>query len=251
VAVEKPKVEAPPPPPPEPVVETRLPLVLLGTMAVQPVHLSSAVIMNTQAKKPSVVGIGESIEGLDFVTVTSIEPRRVMLENNGKSEVLAIEEDENETPSVADLSSLTRDAGPRASRASRRPPRTRDSRASRPRLPRAASPPPTEEEDLARKTQQILSAARLLPAYDDETGQMNGVSITALEPGSVLEKMGFRNDDVIREVNGIAVDNPAATTRVFAELRSGKDMSIQITRGGNPEDLDVSSGDIAEWLAEE
>ncbi len=241
---------APPPPPPvqTPLVETRLPLKLLGTMAAEPMRLSTAVIQNTRAHKHEVVQVGDHIKEHESVIVLAIEPRRVILQNGGKREELVLEEKKHlgggGTPDVsAALKNNKSNARsrrrtsrtPRARRTSSR--RTRTARdlagVTRPRHENQGSAAETHDEpvQMARRAQELLSSARILPSYD-EGGAMNGVNLSQIEPGSILDELGFEAGD-IRKINGEPITSPDQAMDFQALLASGDDIEVEFCQGAD------------------
>ena len=114
-------VEKPPEPVEEVVVveETKLPLVLIATMAAISPEASAAAIRDTRSRSNTIVRVGDAVENHENVRVTGIERGRVLLSNQGRSEELVLIEDD---PSAATESSSSagRTAARRATRRSRR-----------------------------------------------------------------------------------------------------------------------------------
>jgi S1-C subfamily serine protease len=62
---------------------------------------------------------------------------------------------------------------------------------------------------------------------------MVGIQISDIEPGSLYEKIGIENDDVITSVNGIPLDSAAAGGKILPQLtRDGEIPPIQINIDG-------------------
>ena len=73
---------------------------------------------------------------------------------------------------------------------------------------------------------------------------MLGMKVDTIKTDSLLEKIGLQNGDIITEVNGIVVDRLEATSKIFEELSSAKEINVAATRGnegvilgGNADDL--------------
>jgi hypothetical protein len=110
--------------PPEPVEEvvtveeTKLPLVLIGTMAgIDPAD-SAAAIRDTRSRSSTVVRVGDEVENHADVRVTAIERGRVLLSNRGRSEELLLSE--SATPGSASGAGRETPASRRSMRRSRR-----------------------------------------------------------------------------------------------------------------------------------
>ena len=84
--------------PPEPVEEvvtveeTKLPLVLVATIAAIDPKASAAAIRDTRSRTSIYVRVGDAVENHENVRVTAIERGRVLLSNQGRSEELLLAE---------------------------------------------------------------------------------------------------------------------------------------------------------------
>ncbi len=241
----KAKPKPPPPPPEEEAKETKLPIELLGTVAVEPVELSTAAINNTRAKKHQVVSVGDVLEGFDEVTVTSIEPGRVLLRNRNVIEELLLEKEDGKKQARA--------GNPRASRGGRgalqrlrdRQSRRRNSRTEQPAAPASAA----EAEDEAMKMIQGAMAKTLIrdlePAYDDG-GQITGVKVGEIEPDGVLSRAGLQADDVIVSLNGIDINSAGAAARVMREMSKCKPMTGSVDGAAGNRTIEIGRDLLAE-----
>jgi general secretion pathway protein C len=83
---------------------------------------------------------------------------------------------------------------------------------------------------------QMLTQARALPYVDQ--GKTVGFRITEITPGSIYEKIGLQNGDVIQRVNSQDVDDPAKFFQLYQGLRNERSISIDLLRGGARQTLD-------------
>jgi general secretion pathway protein C len=77
---------------------------------------------------------------------------------------------------------------------------------------------------------QILTQARALPYM--EQGKTVGFRISEITPGSIYEKIGLKNGDVIQKVNSQEVDDPAKFFQLYQGLRTERFIAIDLIRGG-------------------
>jgi general secretion pathway protein C len=77
---------------------------------------------------------------------------------------------------------------------------------------------------------QILTQARALPYM--ENGKTVGFRISEITPGSIYEKIGLQNGDVIQKVNSQDVDDPAKFFQLYQGLRTEPNIVIDVIRGG-------------------
>jgi len=209
----------------EPLTATKLPLRLLGTAAASEEERSRAAIEDKKTKKHMVVAVGDPLEGHPRVSVTGIERTRVILDNSGRPEELALHEDDP-----------TRQV-------KRRTPKRQARR-------RAAKKPSLNErlEQLQGQNgdglTQLLSSARIVPHYEE--GQMRGMKVDAIKADSPFERLGLQNGDVITEVNGIVLDRAAASREIFAEFAEADMIEAAIQRGGESLTMSGSPDELME-----
>jgi general secretion pathway protein C len=82
---------------------------------------------------------------------------------------------------------------------------------------------------------QILTQARALPYM--EGGKTTGFRISEIVPGSIYERIGIQNGDVIQKINAMDVDDPAKFFQLYQGLKDEKSVSIDVMRGGQRQTL--------------
>ncbi len=185
---------------------TELPLTLLGTAAADDSELSWAAIEDRESHQTLVLRIGDGVR--NQALVRRIERKRIVLEEKGALRELALEE-------PADLATTPGPVRPAARPVARR-------RAPQPLLPEI----PVAPEEGPRNPARLFSEARILPKY--EAGQMVGVQVSAIKPGSLFEQMGIQEGDVITELNGIRIDSPEQSAKILLELTSSEEFILQV-----------------------
>ncbi len=86
----------------------------------------------------------------------------------------------------------------------------------------------------------LLQQARAVPNMDPNTGAVNGFRLVDIQPGSVYEKLGLRRNDLIKAVNGEAVNDPAKAMQLYNSLKTDSNIAINIERNGRTETLNFS-----------
>ena len=76
---------------------------------------------------------------------------------------------------------------------------------------------------------QMLTQARALPYT--EQGKTVGFRISEIVPGSLYERIGLQNGDVIQRINSQDVDDPGKFFQFYQGLKEEKSISIDIMRG--------------------
>ena len=82
---------------------------------------------------------------------------------------------------------------------------------------------------------QVLTQARALPYM--EQGKTVGFRISEIVPGSIYEKIGLQNGDVIQRVNSQDVDDPAKFFQLYQGLRTERSITIDLLRSGQRQTL--------------
>jgi general secretion pathway protein C len=228
-------------PPEEDLAATKLPLRLLGTAAVIPSDASWAAVVDESERRTVIVGVGDQ---LNQATVKRIERRRLVLSEGGKLRELVLDEDDG--PAINASPAMPKMARNRGGRARRRAART----------PKPKPPPENvtrldgdhfqvdrdDIDELVENPTNLFSQARILPKYEE--GDMVGLQINAIKPGSLFEEIGIQSGDVITKLNGISIDNPQESAKVLTEFSAAESFTVDVERGdGSSDTLEFSVDD--------
>lgn len=77
-----------------------------------------------------------------------------------------------------------------------------------------------------------LEEARAVPNVVG--GQIKGFMLTQIISGSVYEKIGFKDGDVVSSINGIELNDAARAIQTLNSLKSESRVELQAIRGGQP-----------------
>jgi len=88
-------------------------------------------------------------------------------------------------------------------------------------------------EEALGNLNDIVTQARLVPNFtgEGEERTINGFRIFRIKPGSVFEKLGLRNGDVIRKINGVEMDSIERGFELLRQLRFEREFEIEVKRG--------------------
>jgi len=192
--------------------------ILAGTIT-GPGGYSWAILQEKGTRKQQIFRIHGNIGGGKIVSVTR---KQIQIEKDGKRETLTLSEEETQP------------------RASGKP------------LPQAPLPPAGQEEVKKLSANRFLvnredvnaavgdinrfmTQARLRPHF--EVGKPAGYSVSEIVPGSLMEKLGLKNNDIIKKVNGIGVSRPEEIMQAYAQLQKDSNIELEIDRGGRTEIL--------------
>ncbi len=76
----------------------------------------------------------------------------------------------------------------------------------------------------------VLTQARCVPNF--EGGRPSGYRCFQIEPGSIYDKLGMKDNDVICGINGQAVNDPATAFNMLNTLKTQRNIELCINRGG-------------------
>jgi len=179
---------------------TSLKLALLGTVLGNRQN-TFAVIEEIDKKKQALCRVGDSVQG---AIVKKILRGKVILRVKERDEILTIEE-------AAAL------------------------RAGKEYL----TPEPIEAGDtimVSRSVVQesmknihnLLSQVRIRPYFRD--GKADGLLVTNLKPESFFAKLGFKNGDIVQEIDGRIIKTPEDVLHAYKKIRLGSQVVLQIMR---------------------
>jgi general secretion pathway protein C len=210
---------------------TRLPLRLLGTAASTPAELSWAAVEDEEERRTVIVRVRDPIHK---ATVQRIERRRIVLSEKGVLRELVLDDESaapRPEPPVRGRAGLAR----RNTRARPRPPTPTAARERVEKLAEDRFQMEREDvDDMMRNPANLFSQARILPKYEE--GEMVGLQINAIKPGSFFEEVGIQSGDVVTKLNGVAIDSPQESARILAEFSQADKFTIDVNRGDGTTD---------------
>jgi general secretion pathway protein C len=233
-----PRPAAAPPPPPKPAPNLKL----VGTVVGSSEH-TYAVIEDLGAKRQELYRLGDRIREAKVIEITR---NRVVLDERGRrQELLSFEKTDAPVPAAGPVTQLPTPT--------RRPPPPQEPREPEP----AQEPAQTENEDTEVEIEQVsenmwrigreelavqldslsqsMAEARLTPHF--KAGQADGFMITNLPRDSLLGRLGLRNGDIMKGVNGQRFGSLEEVLQIYQQLQSEPLLQIEIERGNRAETL--------------
>jgi len=186
------------PPPPKPVAVT--PFGLVGTF-VAAGQAPYAIIEDQKKKVQDVFEKNDAVFG--EAKLVAIYADRVELERNGQKETLVLD----------DMLTSSR-------------PEAKDGIASLDENEYIV-----DEAELDKALENLpllLTQARAVPYFSD--GQAVGLRLFAIKSGSLYEKIGLKNGDVLKSVNGNSMADLSQAMQLFEKLKSERSISLTVER---------------------
>jgi type II secretion system protein C len=218
--------QRPPPPAPEggtvtasgPTEEADLGVELVAVIDADRPASSFAHIRERSSEDASVFRIGDRLRG--DAEIVRIEWRRVLVWHNGR------------------LESLTLFGGP--PRKSPPPPLPTPGAGIRQVGELAYRVAPARAKQLLR-LEGILTGARVVPVF--EQGKVAGFRLAQVRPDGPCAAIGLRPGDVLQRLNGQVVDSLEKALAAHESLKSAREVTIDIVRGGIRRTLSYSIGE--------
>ena len=85
---------------------------------------------------------------------------------------------------------------------------------------------------------QLLSQARAVPYF--RNGQSIGMRLFAIRSGSLYEKLGLKNGDIVLSVNDNSLSDPAQALKLFEQLKSERSVGVKLERNSANMDMKYS-----------
>jgi len=198
--------------------DTQLSLELRGTIAASEEHRALAIIAERGGAE-RVYFIGDAVPG--GATLHAVHLDRVLLRRGGRLEALRLPR--------SDESPGTRRAAAAVPRASAPP-------------ARAASVQQVVEQSAAGLTEII----RPQPVFKD--GRQQGYRVYPGRQRQQFAQLGLRPGDLITQINGMALDDPARGMEIFRSLADATSVTVTVDRNGEIEMLTLNTATLQQTL---
>ena len=195
--------------------QTQLNLKLWGTVTGS-TEQAYAVIEDTQKREQNLYRVGDSIQN---AIVKMIRRAKVVLQVDGKDEVLAMEEiKQGKRSSTARRASQRRSPSP-----------TRNQRVS---LKRSMI------NDAINDVSKLMTQVKIQPHMED--GRAEGLAISNIKPNSIFRRMGLRNGDILKSVEGQDIRTVDDALRLYDSMKTADSVNVEIERRGSRRSIDYS-----------
>jgi len=194
----------------ESLTPTDLKLKLLGTVTGDEKE-AYAVIEDTAVRRQNLYKIGDAIQN---ATLKMILREKVVLNVNGKDEILGIEKVREE---------------PKTGRSSER-----KSASSSRNITIKRSQIDTALQDVNTLMKQV----RIQPHF--QNGKPDGLRLTGVRPNSIFYKMGLKSGDIIIGVDGKNIESVDDALKFYQSLQSASKVQLELKRRGRPKTIEYN-----------
>ncbi len=199
--------------------ETTLPLTLTGVTADESDQLSQAHIISGRAEERR-YRVGDEIENANGARLHAVYRDRVIINRAGQLETLRFDE----TRTAAAPSRLAP-------------------------LPPPPEPPPVYDvaepavrNVVTESAADLTNILRMAPHLDG--GRMVGFRLNPGRDRETFEALGLMPGDVVTDINGVALDDPAKALQVLDALGESTQASITLLRDGVPSVMVIDTSQI-------
>ncbi len=172
--------------------------------------LSLAIIENKKKKKQDVFEIGEEV--FDYAKLEKVTETEITLNKNGTIETLVLEKGKSGS-SNSNSGSISDDQTD-------------------------FSVDEEELESALNNLPKLLSQARAVPYF--RNGKSIGMRLFAIRAGSLYEKIGLKNGDILTAVNENTLADPTQALKLFEQLKTEREIQVSIERNGGNINLNYS-----------
>ena len=185
---------------------TNLKLVLWGTVTGE--SDVYAVIEDKKVRQQSLYQVGDSVQG---ATVKKILRHEVILTFQGKDQVLEMEEDPKNMRRRGIGQSLKKS------------------------IPNVVSLKESLMDDSRNNMGAVMKQIKFRPHFTE--GEADGLMVYGIRPNSIFRKIGLRNGDIIKDINGTAIVSADDASSLFTEVEDAEDARVTLFRRGKVKEL--------------
>ncbi|MEN8232038.1 MAG: type II secretion system protein GspC [Thermodesulfobacteriota bacterium] len=202
--------------------ETSLQLSLQGTIAGDSAS-ARAIILDQRKRSQDIYRVGDTVQEAQ---IRQILRGKVILRHGEKDEILIMVEGKDEPQPAAKVNSRRRPG-----RQTRRPAQTAPHEESSGEIEEVTIPIAKDVlQNSMNDLNDLMTQVRVRPYF--RRGKPEGLIVSQIKSGSVFSKLGLMNGDIIANVNGKQMSSPEEAFQFYNSLKSGADVSIEITRRG-------------------
>jgi general secretion pathway protein C len=96
----------------------------------------------------------------------------------------------------------------------------------------------SEIDKVMANLNEVATDARVVPNF--ENGKSTGFKLFSIRPGSIYQKIGLQNGDVVQKINGYEMNSPDKALEVYQKLRDSKSIVVQMDRHGTVKTVNYS-----------
>lgn len=95
---------------------------------------------------------------------------------------------------------------------------------------------------ITQNASQLTQVIRVAPYLDQ--GQMVGFRVNPAQNQELFQALGLQNNDIVTDINGMALNDPTAGLQVFESLGEATQANVTVIRNGTPEVLIIDTSQL-------
>ena len=212
-------------------VKTRLPLRIKGILYTSDPKSGLISLTLTTKNLTKNYSVGSSLfkQALPSVILSEIYPKKIIFFNKGQKEYLELDPTTKKPES-----SFTR-------KVKKKPSLSNDNYEEDGFKREGQSITVTEEyrqKLLTTEFAKILRDVRALP-YKDASNTIIGYRLSQLKQGSIFDKVGLKDNDIVTEINGVQLGNASQAIRYLQSLRNKNEVQMEVMRNGKKQEFNL------------
>lgn len=213
-------------------IETKLPLQLLGVISGGTLYNGIAIVKNTSNNTVDSYMVDDLIQP-HGVPVIEIYPKKVYIQNGKRREFMRL--DEKPIVRTKRIAKAQTGTGLGQKMGS-------DNEYREDGLERIGSniriTDSYRQNLLTSQLPQVLQDAKAEPQMVG--GELIGWRMVNIKKGSIYEKLGMQNGDVVREINGVPLTDAGKAIKTLNKMRNETKYQVKIERNGTPMDVSLN-----------
>ncbi|WP_168204261.1 type II secretion system protein GspC [Aliikangiella coralliicola] len=201
----------------EQVEETKLNLKLRGIYAADSKDKANAIIEDGRGKQ-AVYFVNEKLEVSGRVYLRQVFMDKVILETNGRKEALTLETTELVNTVIKKSEESRKPASKKA--------KVEDKRSNQ-RISRQLNEYRNKFQSDPTSVSDVISGR---PHFVN--GELRGFKVSPGRDKRLFQELGLRRGDVVRSINGVALDNMQDAMSLMNDVQSIEDLNVEIERNG-------------------
>jgi general secretion pathway protein C len=191
-----------------PLASKSLGLKLVGTVVTGRSDFNLAIIENSSTRKQEGYREGDRVKE---VLIKKVQRHNVIINTGKEDEILTMAADDSSG------------GAPRRAPAVKRQRSKSSAKASNIKLKRE------EIESSLKDLTELMKQVKIDPVAEDEDA--GGFKVSEIKSGSLFNKLGLRNGDIVQQINEQAISDTEQAIELYESLMDGGEITLEIKRG--------------------
>jgi general secretion pathway protein C len=87
-------------------------------------------------------------------------------------------------------------------------------------------------DSILEQQAMLMKSVKLHP--NSRNGKVESLSVARVRPNTLLGKLGIKNGDQIKAINGYSLTSPEKALEAYSRMRTASELNLEIVRRGKP-----------------